>query len=157
MNRNATKPLLIFLCFILLSLALAGCDLSFSFGDSSSNPCQSNCASGPGVQGVRLYVEPDDGESVITRAIKEARKSVWLEMYILSDRNVLRALEEAANNGIDVRVMLEPHPFGVGSVSRTLDELKAAGVNAQYSNPDFALTHEKGIPIVRKAHLLSSP
>jgi phosphatidylserine/phosphatidylglycerophosphate/cardiolipin synthase-like enzyme len=43
--------------------------------------------------------------------------------------------------------MLEPHPFGVGSVSRTLDELKAAGVKAQYTSPDFALTHEKGMII----------
>jgi hypothetical protein len=28
--------------------------------------------------------------------------------------------------------------------------LKAAGVKAQYSSPDFKLTHEKGIPIFRK-------
>lgn len=147
MNRNATKMLLISLCLILLCLALVGCNVSFSFGGNNSISCQSNCASGSGVQGVRAYVEPDDGESVITGAIKSASKSVWLEMYILSDRNVLRALEEAANNGLDVRVMLEPHPFGVGSVSRTLDELKAAGVKAQYSSPDFALTHEKGMII----------
>lgn len=145
MNRNSIRSLLISLCLILLCLALAGCNVSFSFGGSSANPCQSNCVSGSGAQGVRVYVEPDDGESVITGAIKGASKSVWLEMYILSDRNVIRALEEAANNGLDVRVMLEPHPFGSGSVSRTLDELKAAGVKAQYSSPDFALTHEKGM------------
>lgn len=123
MNRNAMKPLLISLCLSLLCLALAGCNFSFSFGGSSSNSCVSNCASGSGVQGVRVYVEPDDGESVITGAIKSASKSVWLEIYILSDRNVIRALEEAANNGRDVRVMLEPHPFGGGSsVTRTLDD-----------------------------------
>jgi cardiolipin synthase A/B len=102
MNRNALKPLLITLCFSLLCLSLTACDVSFTFGSNGSstnpNPCQNNCSSGAGVQGVRLYVEPDDGESVITDAIKSATKSVWLEIYILTDRNVIRALEEAANN-----------------------------------------------------------
>src|SRR5512142_881167 len=43
-----------------------------------------------------------------------------------TDRNVIRALEEAANRGLDVRVMLEPHPFGGGSSpSKTLDLLAA--------------------------------
>lgn len=148
MNRNSIKPLLIFFCISLVCFALAGCGFNFSFGASSTNLCQSNCAGGSGAQGVRVYVEPDDGESVITGAIRSASKSVWLEIYILSDRNVMRALEEAANSGLDVRVMLEPHPVGGGSsVTRTLDELKAAGVKAQYSSPDFRLTHEKGMVV----------
>lgn len=148
MNRNSIKPFLISLSIILLCFTLAGCNFGFSFGSSTTNQCQSNCTSGVGVQGVRVYVEPDDGEQVITGAIKSAGKSVWLEIYILSDRNVIRALEEAANRGLDVRVMLEPHPFGGGaSAPRTLDELKAAGVKAQYTSPNFKLTHEKGMII----------
>jgi len=138
--------LFISLFIVTICVALAGCNVSFSFGGSNTNQCQSNCTGGSGVQGVRVYVEPDDGEKVITGAIKSASKSVWLEIYILSDRNVIRALEEAVNRGLDVRVMLEPHPFGGGSSApRTLDELKAAGVKAQFTSPDFKLTHEKGM------------
>ncbi|HXZ04344.1 MAG TPA: phospholipase D-like domain-containing protein [Ktedonobacteraceae bacterium] len=97
---------------------------------------------------MQVFVEPDDGEQVITNAIGNAQKSVWLEIYILSDRNVIRALEEAANRGLDVRVMLEPHPFGGGvSASKTLDTLAAAGIKTQFTNPSFALTHEKGMII----------
>ncbi len=130
---------------------IAGCTINISTGgDSSTTQCTSNCATGSGAQGVRVYVEPDDGEQVITGVIKGARKSVWLEIYILSDRNVIRALEDAANNGIDVRVMLEPRPFGGGtSPSKTIDQLKAAGIKAQYTSPDFALTHEKGMIMFR--------
>jgi cardiolipin synthase A/B len=108
---------------------------------------------------VQVYVEPDDGESVITNAIHDAHKSVWLEMYLLTDTNVIHALEDDANNGIDVRVMLEPHPSGVGatSVDKTLDELQAAGVKAQDSSPAFALTHEKGMIIdSRIAYIMTS-
>lgn len=147
-NLHTFKSLFIYLFIAAICLALTGCNVSLSPGGSNTNSCQSNCVTGTGAQGVRVYVEPDDGEQVITGTIGSASKSVWLEIYILSDRNVIRALEEAANRGLDVRVMLEPHPVGGGSsVPRTLDELKAAGIKAQYSNPDFKLTHEKGMVI----------
>ena len=140
--------LLKYLSIVAICLTLAGCTVDISTGGGNSTQCSSNCATGSGAQGVRVYVEPDDGEQVITGAIRSARKSVWLEIYILSDRNVIYALEDMANQGIDVRVMLEPHPFGGGSSpSRTIDQLKAAGVQAQYTSPDFALTHEKGMII----------
>jgi len=105
---------------------------------------------GSGVQGVHVFVEPNDGDRVITNAIAGAQKSVLLEMYLLTERKVISALEEAAQRGIDVRVLLEMHPYGSGSVSprETLDRLQAAGVKAQGTNPAFALTHEKGIPIL---------
>jgi phosphatidylserine/phosphatidylglycerophosphate/cardiolipin synthase-like enzyme len=82
------------------------------------------------VQHVQVFVEPDAGDRVITNAIDNAKQSVWLEMYLLTDRSVIRALEEAAHRGLDVRVMLEAHPYGSGSASSTgtLDRLKAAGV-----------------------------
>jgi phosphatidylserine/phosphatidylglycerophosphate/cardiolipin synthase-like enzyme len=134
----------------MLCILLVGCEVTINTNGTSNggNQCQSNCTTGSGAQGVRVFVEPDAGESVVVNAISDAHKSVWLEIYLLSDTKVIHALEDAANHGIDVRVMLEPHPFGGGtSPSRTLDQLKAAGIKAQYSDPDFALTHEKGMII----------
>ena len=138
-----TYPAVIAACFMLVS-----CAGNVFPGFSNSPQCQSNCVAGPGVQGVQVFVEPDDGEQVIMNAIGSAQKSIWLEIYILSDRNVIRALEEAANRGLDVRVMLEPHPVGGGtSPSKTLDTLAASGVKTQFTNPSFTLTHEKGMII----------
>ena len=136
-------PVAIAVCFV-----LASCTGNILPGSSNSPQCQSNCSAGSGVQGVQVFVEPDDGEQVITNAIQSAQKSIWLEIYILSDRNVIRMLEEAANRGLDVRVMLEPHPFGGGtSPSKTLDTLAASDVKTQFTNPSFSLTHEKGMII----------
>jgi phosphatidylserine/phosphatidylglycerophosphate/cardiolipin synthase-like enzyme len=66
-------------------------------------------------------------------------------MYLLTERHVINALQEAAHRGIDVRVMLEEHPYGGGSISpiQTLDRLKAAKVNAKTTSPHFALSHAK--------------
>ena len=149
--KIGTVPLT-YLIIAVLCVLIAGCDVNIGVGGTGNSggggSCQSNCTTGSGVQGVRVIVEPDAGETPITGAIRGAQKSVWLEMYILTDRNVISALEEAANHGVDVRVMLEPHPFGGGtSASRTIDQLRAAGIKAQYSDPSFSLTHEKGMII----------
>ena len=134
----------------LLCILLTGCNINIGLPGSSgtnSPACVNNCTTGSGVQGVQVFVEPDAGEHPITNAIEAAKKSVWLEMYILSDRNVIRALEDAANHGVDVRVMLEPHPFGSGSPARTIDQLKAAGAKVEDTSSAFKLTHEKGMII----------
>lgn len=142
-----------YLTIFALCCWLTGCDLSFNaLGASSGNtsgPCQQNCVLGSGVHGVSVIVEPDAGPTPLVDAIDSAQRSVDVEMYLLSNHNIIRALEEDANRGIEVRVMLEPHPYGsdATSVSKTLDELQAAGVQAQYSDPDFTLTHEKGMLI----------
>ena len=98
---------------------------------------------------MKVFVEPDAGDAVIVDAIRGAKKSVLLEMYLLTDTKIIRALEEAAHHNVTVRVMLETHPYGSGSVSptETLDKLKAAGVQAQGTSPNFSLTHEKGMVI----------
>src|SRR6266516_3547738 len=83
-------PLVVTICFV-----LASCTGSFLPGIGNTSQCQSNCSLSSGVQGVQVFVEPDDGEQVITNAIRSAQKSIWLEIYILSDRNVIRTLEEA--------------------------------------------------------------
>ena len=146
------KTGLTYLVVAVLCILLAGCDINISgpgIGTGSGGSgCQGNCTTGSGVQGVQVFVEPDAGEHPITDAIASAKKSVWLEIYLLTDRNVIRALEEAANRGVDVRVMLEPHPVGGGgSPLRTMDQLKAAGAKVEDSDPSFALTHEKGMII----------
>jgi phosphatidylserine/phosphatidylglycerophosphate/cardiolipin synthase-like enzyme len=112
---------LTYLVVVALCILLAGCDINISgpgIGTGSSGSgCQGNCTTGAGVQGVQVFVEPDAGEHPITDAITSAKKSVWLEIYLLTDRNVIRALEEAA------------------------------GVKVESSNPSFSLTHEKGMII----------
>ncbi len=61
-NLNSTKTLLISLFTAIICFALAACNSSFSFGGSNASQCQSNCVTSSGVQGVRVYVEPNDGE-----------------------------------------------------------------------------------------------
>lgn len=101
----------------------------------------------PSSQSLQVFVEPDAGETPILNGINNAQKSVWLEMYLMTDKNVISALENDAKRGLDVRVMLDPSPYGGGSPTATLNALTAAGAKAQTSNPSFTYTHEKGMVI----------
>ncbi|MBV9688978.1 MAG: hypothetical protein JO202_04620 [Ktedonobacteraceae bacterium] len=150
----AHKPAYVVLISFVILLLLVACNTS-PISSSPGNGSIDTGSVGSGTQGaVQVFVEPDAGDSMITSAIASARKSVWVEIYLLSDRNVIRALEEAANRGIDVRVLLEPHPLGGGpSPRRTLDQLQAAGIKAQPTNPSFTLTHEKGMHFLRNVRV----
>ncbi len=164
--KHQTFPytiLLIFTSLLILCGLLTGCDISNvtipGIGATSSSLCQSNCLPGPGSDNLHVIVEPDAGPTPLVDAIHGAQKSVWMEMYLLTNKSILAALEDDANAGIDVRVLLEAHPYGGGTLSpqETLAKLQAAGVKAQFSNPAFALTHEKGMIIDQStAYIMTS-
>jgi cardiolipin synthase A/B len=143
---------------IAFCILLSSCSINISTNALSGSTGPTSI--GSGVLGVvQVFVEPNAGDHIITNAIANAKKSVWLEMYLLTDRNVIRALEETARRGVDVRVMLEAHPYGSGSSSatETLDRLRAARISAQSTNPSFALTHEKGMIVDdRTAYIMTA-
>ncbi len=137
------------LCAVLL-VALTSCTLPVNLTGSStpvscSSTSGSSCSVGAGATNLQLFIEPNDGVRPVTDAIRAAQHSVWVEVYILTDTSVISALEDAANRGLDVRVMLEPHPFGFSpvSVQETMDKLKAAGIKVKETSPAFQLTHAK--------------
>jgi cardiolipin synthase len=98
---------------------------------------------------VQVFVEPDAGEAPVLQAIAGAASSVWVEVYLLTDRNVIHALEDAAARGVDVRVLLETHPYGGGATAaqQLLEELSAAGVQARSADPAYHYTHEKAMVV----------
>lgn len=134
--------------FLLVCLLLTACS-SVSLTGNTNPTSTSTTVMGSGAQHVQLFVEPEAKMQFLIDAIATAQKSVWLEMYMLTTTRIIRALEEAAHRGIDVRVMLEPHPYTSSGYTpdKTLDKLNAAGVKAQASSPNFRLTHEKGMII----------
>lgn len=135
---------------IILCIFLAACSNATSTSTSSRVQQTSTLGITPLPklqQSLHLFVEPDAGESVILDAINTAHHSIWLEMYLLTDTSIIQALENAAHRKLDVRVMLEPTPYGGGSSQDVLDELKMAGITTKTTSPAFTLTHEKGMVI----------
>jgi len=134
-----------------LSVGLRTLLPAFPSGGTSAAPQHSlpcvgeSCTLGPGVRDVQLFVEPDAGVKPVTSAIAAATRSVWVEVYLLTDAPVIAALEDARRRGVDVRVMLEERPYGFDVVSpqRTLQTLTTAGIQAKFANSAYTYTHAK--------------
>ncbi|HEY2901569.1 MAG TPA: phospholipase D-like domain-containing protein [Polyangia bacterium] len=121
---------------VALAIAAASC-VPPSF-DSSDAPTETAPAA------VALRVQPDDGPPPIATLIRTATRTVALEIYLLTDDQVITALADAATAGRAVTVVLEPHPFGAETANHTAhDRLLAAGVDVVWSSARFALTHTK--------------
>jgi cardiolipin synthase len=103
-----------------------------------------------------LFVIPDQGITPILSAINGAQHTIVLEMYMFTDHDLtaqlVAALTARAAAHVDVRVLLEPHPYtgntpGPGPNVATAQALVAGGVKVQDSNPRFKYTHEKAMVI----------
>lgn len=149
-ERHPRKPLIVLISLALLTLAICSGGLlrpstAQAVTTGSATP---GLGSGRGID-VTVFVEPAAGETPILNAINNATTSIYVELYLLTDTNVITALEHAAQRGLDVRVMLDPDPFGVGTTqpAQTLQALSKAGVQTKDTSPDFTFTHEKGMVI----------
>lgn len=104
-----------------------------------------------------LYEEPTDGRDPILQSINNAQKQILLEVYLLSDKQIISALLNAKQRGVDVRVMLEEHPFGSGNLNQqTAQTLEKNNISFEWTSSAFSLTHEKGMVIDgQKAFILT--
>src|SRR5437667_102785 len=59
-----------------------------------------------------LYEQPESKQQPLVDAIESAQHEILVEVYLLSDKKIIKALEDAKEHGIKVMVMLEQHPFG---------------------------------------------
>lgn len=105
---------------------------------------------------ITLFKQPDAGRKPILDAIKNASQEILVEVYLLSDKEIIQALEDASEKGVNVYIMLEQHPFGGGNLnSFTESEIRSSGIHFKWTNPAFSLTHQKTIIIDKyKAFIL---
>lgn len=69
-------------------------------------------------------------------------------MYLLTDHTMIHDLERAHGAGVQVRVLLEHHPFGdeasgTGANQPAYDQLMAADIPVRWTSARFQLTHQK--------------
>ncbi len=104
-----------------------------------------------------VLVFPDDTSKQIIDTINEATKSLRIKMFIFSDIDLISAVINAHERGLDVKVMLNPsRRNGEEENESTRKILEDAGVNVKDTNPLFALTHEKSMVVDDKIAFIKS-
>lgn len=96
-----------------------------------------------------LVTLPDDGYQTIYDFIASANQSIDMTMYALIDPNAETALIDAAQRGVNVRVLLNSNASDGGTVGMNqpaYENLTANGVQVVYSW-DGVLWHQKSIVV----------
>lgn len=108
-----------------------------------------------GVRG--LFVEPDDGRAPILAELDAARRSIDILVYLLTDDEIMDALADAEARGVQVRVILEQHPFGgAGNPEQTAAELRQAGADVKWATSTISFSHVKTIVVDRAVALITT-
>lgn len=101
---------------------------------------------------IAILTQPEAGTQPVVEAIDGAQRSVWVQIYMITDAQVIEALGRAARRGLDVRVLLEESPYNPGNPNSALSgnqkvatTLEALGVKVAWSNPAYNFTHAKSM------------
>jgi phosphatidylserine/phosphatidylglycerophosphate/cardiolipin synthase-like enzyme len=150
-----------------IALVATGCSSSAPSGASSSPmPTDemptatytppSGAVTTPSGDIVLSNVQPNDGPAPVAEFIATAAKSVDVSIYRIDSTftPVIDALTTAAKSGIPVRVSISRQlvgadnpPAGNSAQLATIAQLKALGIQAALSRPEFHYGHEKSIVI----------
>lgn len=88
-----------------------------------------------------LFTPWDDAEGAAIRALREARKTVYAQVYLLTSRAFGKALLEAAQRGVRVEVLADREMTASGANSQ-IPALAAAGVPVRLE-VRYAAAHNK--------------
>ena len=95
-----------------------------------------------------LIVVPDDTVLPVLGLVTLATRSVSVKQFTLDEPRIIQALLDAHRRGVAVRVMLNPHrSSGSRANDDTFAALEQAQVPVQWTNPAFAVTHEKSMVV----------
>lgn len=91
-----------------------------------------------------IIVLPDDTPKLIFDAINNAKISIKIKMFIFSDPDLIKAVIDAKNRGVNVQVMLNPaRRSGEEENEETRRKLEEAGIDVKDSNPEFGITQDR--------------
>ena len=89
-----------------------------------------------------------DGHPEFVQAINEAKSSIDLAMFRITDQQVINSLKGAVARSVKVRMIVDGASVQKDQkLKLKFDDLKNAGVEIYASSPLFAITHEKAMVI----------
>jgi phosphatidylserine/phosphatidylglycerophosphate/cardiolipin synthase-like enzyme len=107
--------------------------------------------------GPRLIVQPDDGLDPVREFISSAQTSLLIKQFTFTCDDLIEAVIGRQNAGVDVRVMLNAARSGGDRANdETFERLAGTGIDVQWTNPKFYVTHEKSIVVDEVAALVAT-
>jgi DNA/RNA endonuclease YhcR with UshA esterase domain len=91
-----------------------------------------------------IFFEPAAGETPFLNAIKSAKTSLKIEMYVITANDVFNSISSAVKRGVDVKVILDQHPYNMqAQADSAYKTLTSMGVQVQWAPSRFTFDHAK--------------
>ncbi|BAB59969.1 endonuclease [Thermoplasma volcanium GSS1] len=84
-----------------------------------------------------IYVEPQDGIVPIIKFIRRVRKKIFMNFYLIDDDRIINEIREAKKRGVDVRIIVDGKPYGMGQSKVDVKELSSTCASVKLSPPRF--------------------
>jgi len=105
----------------------------------------------------RLIVEPDDDIEPVREFFMTAQTSLLIKQFTFTKPSLIDAAIDRKKAGADVRVMLNPQRSrGDRANDENYEQCRDAGIDVQWSNPKFYVTHEKSIVVDGTAAMVAA-
>jgi cardiolipin synthase len=154
------KKLAIFVTALLVLIATATIVVSLGLVTENQKPVAPTTtadeqapAAPSSIEGV--YVLPDDGPAPLIEELDAARSSISIEIYLLTDDQVLSALFRARDRGVTIRVLLEEDPYGGSNQQpQIFDTLNEGGIQVRWNTAAKRFSHIKLIVIDQRVAMI---
>lgn len=124
-------------------------------GDPDAPPPEVKTVTLQMTSAVTVQVQPVDVGAAILAAIKGAKTSVHMTIYLLTDPKIITALGDLKAAGKDVQVVLNNNfPQNGGDNTDAYNDLKARGVDVSWASASYQYTHAKTIVIDGKKAII---
>ncbi len=153
------KKLLMAVAAVMVLIATATIVVSLGLVTRTSRPAptptavEQHPAAPSAVEGI--YILPDDGAAPLIEELDAARSSISIEIYLLTDDEVLSALFRARDRGVTIRVLLEKDPYGGSNqqpeIFATLNE---GGIQVRWNPVATRFSHIKMIVIDQRVAMI---
>jgi phosphatidylserine/phosphatidylglycerophosphate/cardiolipin synthase-like enzyme len=95
-----------------------------------------------------LIVQPEDTVLPVLGLMTSAARSLEVKQFTFFEPRLLQGVIDVHRRGVAVRVMLNPHrSSGDRANDESFKTLEDAGVPVRWTNPAFAVTHEKSMVV----------
>src|SRR3954466_7186102 len=119
----------------------AGLAIVTALAIAASSGCAPSGAIHPRIStasGDVLVLPSTNGQGAVLDLLAAAQRSLWMEMYLLTNDDAIEALVSRQRSGCEARVILESHPYQAeGANQVAYDRLAAAGVDVRWASSRF--------------------
>lgn len=103
-----------------------------------------------------LSITPQDGHMIFNDSIDNAKSSIEMIMFRLTDQESVNHLIAAHNRGVNVRIIVDHQGTARGAAKVMFDQLIAAGVDIRLSTESFTISHAKSAVFDKQWTLITS-